>query len=156
MLILEFLKRIGLAILLSALVGYEREQQDKPAGLRTIMFVCVGAALSVVCAILMGNKFGINMVSIIRIPAHYLAAIGFVGSGSIILLKDRIEGITTAALLLPITVVGFLCGMGEYVFALAGGLCVYGILMIKYIKIEIKNFNINRKNKRRKKCGRCS
>ena len=79
MLILEFLKRIGLAILLSALVGYEREQQDKPAGLRTIMFVCVGAALSVVCAILMGNKFGIDMVSIIRIPAHYLAvAIGAV------------------------------------------------------------------------------
>jgi putative Mg2+ transporter-C (MgtC) family protein len=129
LLALDYLSKIGLALLLSALVGYEREKHDKPAGMRTIMFICLGAALSIIFA----QRLDVAN-QMIRIPAHFLTAIGFVGSGSIIVLNKRVEGITTAALLLPVTIIGFFCGMGEFILAIATCICVYTILKLKYIE----------------------
>lgn len=139
MIMFEFVKKIVISLLLSALIGTEREYQDKPAGLRTIMFVCLGATLSMLFALELGKIIGVPITDIVRIPGHYLAAIGFVGTGSIIMLNKHVEGITTAALLLPITIVGFFCGLGNYPLAVISTLSIYLILVIKTIQVAIQN-----------------
>jgi len=122
------------SLLLSWVIGLERERQDKPAGLRTIMLVCFGATL----AMLFAREIHSGS-SIARIPSHFLAAIGFVGSGSIIVFNKRVEGITTAALLLPMTVVGFLCGIERYFLATVSAVCIYAILKLKRVRLVSKN-----------------
>ena len=136
--------KIGLSLLLSGFVGYEREHNDKPAGLRTIMSICLGATI----AVLFNQTLAGGNFDYIRLPAYYLAAIGFVGGGIIQKTsKNKIEGITTASILLPIAIVGLFCGIGEYLLAGASTLSIYIILKLKYVEVKI----IDRKLKRKKK-----
>jgi len=132
---LVYLFRIGLSFLLGLIIGIEREQQDKPAGLRTILFIMVGATLTVVFSL---RYLGITgKFDAIRAIAYYLVAIGFVGGGIIGRKNGKVEGITTAALLLPISLIGFLCGIGDYFLAICSGIIIYIILKLKYIKVKI-------------------
>lgn len=137
---INYLIGIGLSFLLSGLIGFERESQDKSAGLRTTMLICLGATLTVI--------FSLELVKIvkplemnfdmIRAIAYYLVAIGFVGGGIIYRSGRKLKGITTSALLLPVSVVGFFCGLGAYVLAGVSALCIYLILKLKHIKIKIE------------------
>ena len=145
---LVYLFRIGLSFLLGLIIGLEREQQDKPAGLRTVLLIMIGATLTVIFSL---RYLGVvEKFDAIRAIAYYLVAIGFVGGGIIGRKQGKIEGITTASLLLPISLIGFLCGIGDYFLAIIATLIIYLILKLKYLKIKIQL--IIKKKKRRQKC----
>lgn len=147
---LIYLTRIGVTLFLGLIIGLEREQADKPAGLRTILSIMLGACLAVITTI-EWDRIGIqNQFDSVRIIAYYLVAIGFVGGGIIGRKQGKIEGITTASLLLPISMIGFLCGMEKYVLAITTTLVLYFVLKLKHLRFKIQLF----KKKRRKYHGK--
>jgi len=106
---------LGLAFLLSALIGLERELRSKAAGLRTHTIVGVAAAL-----IMLVSKFGFADViwpgHIIldpsRVAAQIVSGIGFLGAGLIIVRRDAVHGLTTAATIWLTAGIGMACGGG--------------------------------------------
>lgn len=138
---INYLIGIALSLILSALVGFERESQDKSAGLRTTMLICLGATLTVIFTLeLVKIAQPLNMdFDMIRAIAYYLCAIGFVGGGIIYRCGNELKGITTSALLLPISVIGFFCGLGAYPLAIIAAICVYLILRLKYVKTKMES-----------------
>jgi len=145
------LLKILVALFCGLLIGFEREYQDKPAGLRTIMFIVLGATLTTIFSLKyvnLGNGF-----DAIRAIAYYLVAIGFVGGG-IIRKSTKTDGITTASLLLPMSVIGFFCGISEFALAIIATCIIFLVLMLKYVKLKLKvklggkNEKVNRKTKR--------
>ena len=145
--ILEYLSKIGLALLLSILVGFEREQSKKPAGLRDIALVTLGATFFAILALELVTIAGNVRYDMGRIIAYSVVGIGFLGSGVIMQNKDKLEGITTASTLWAMVGTGLFCGLGLYELALISGLCVYLILKSKHIRITIAKV----RKKRRKK-----
>src|SRR5690349_17337844 len=87
--------RLLVAVLLGALLGYDRERKESAAGLRTHMLVALGAALFVIAAL----QSGLEKTDISRVIQGVVAGIGFLGAGAIIKLseKEQIKGLTTAA-----------------------------------------------------------
>ena len=135
---LAYLYRIGLALILSLFIGWEREQQHKGAGLRTISLITLGATLIVITTLRWDIYTELkNSFDAIRAIAYYLVGLGFMGSGLIRQKDGKLIGLTTASLLLPMSVIGFLCGMGEYILAIVSTLIIYFILKLKYFKITI-------------------
>ncbi len=126
--ILEYLGKIGLALLLSILVGFEREQSRKPAGLRDIALVTIGATFFAILALELVTIAGNVRYDMGRIIAYTVVGIGFLGSGVIMQNKDKLEGITTASTLWSMVATGLFCGLGLYELGLISGLCVYIIL----------------------------
>ncbi|THD49035.1 MAG: MgtC/SapB family protein [Bradyrhizobium sp.] len=113
---------LGLALLLSALIGLEREMRQKSAGLRTYTLVGVGSAL-----ILLISKYGFtNILSEGRIvldpsrmAAQIVSGIGFIGGGVIFVRKDLVRGLNTAATIWVTSAVGMACGAGLPLLAIA-------------------------------------
>jgi len=129
---IQYILRLIVAMLLSAAVGFEREKQDKPAGLRDTMLVCLGAALCAIMSLRLKDVTGVGYDAA-RILSYTIASIGFLGSGVIIHHKGNVEGVTTAALLWTMVTVGLMCGLGEYVLAIVATVFVYGILKLKHL-----------------------
>ena len=106
---------LGLAFVLSALIGLERELRQKAAGLRTHTLVGLGAAL-----IVLVSKYGfadvltkgLIVVDPSRVAAQIVSGIGFLGAGLIIVRRDAIHGLTTAATIWLTAGVGMACGAG--------------------------------------------
>jgi putative Mg2+ transporter-C (MgtC) family protein len=117
----QFLE-LGLAFLLSALIGLEREIRRKNAGLRTYTVVGTAAAL-----FLLISKYGFTDVlipnSIVldpsRVAAQIVCGIGFIGAGIIFVSDNRVRGLTTAATVWLVTAIGMACGAGLPWLALA-------------------------------------
>jgi len=135
--ILEYLGKIGLALLMSILVGFEREQSKKPVGLRDVALVTLGATFFAILALELVTIAGNVRYDIGRIIAYTVVGIGFLGSGVIMQNKDKLEGITTASTLWAMVGTGLFCGLGLYELALISGLCVYIILKSKHVRVTI-------------------
>src|ERR1700728_5059555 len=106
--------RLLLAGLLGGLVGLERELRHKPAGLRTNMLVCFGAALfTIISYVMAGEVTGDHT----RIAAQIIPGIGFIGAGVVIRERGAVMGITSAATIFVIAAVGMACGAGMPVTA---------------------------------------
>jgi putative Mg2+ transporter-C (MgtC) family protein len=88
--LLDALWRLGLALVLSAVVGFERSLADKPAGIRTHILVGFGSALFMIVAEFGGLDAG-------RAAAGVITGIGFLGAGTIIRERGTVRGLTTAA-----------------------------------------------------------
>jgi len=147
--ITEYLIKLGLSLLLGSIIGYEREKNDKPAGVRTIMSLCYGATLISMVTLEMAKMSTIiTDFDAIRGIAYYLVAIGFVGGGIIRIHKGKIEGITTASILLPVTIMGILIGLGKFELAILSFFGILIILMLKYVKIKVKLFEKKIKHRR--------
>lgn len=103
---------IGLLLSLGfgAIVGFEREQARRPAGLRTHMLVCLGTCLFTIVS----YSFASDPA---RIAAGVVAGIGFIGAGTIWSEKDKVKGITTAASLWVTAAIGLSTGIGDYPLA---------------------------------------
>ena len=103
--------RLGLAALMGALMGAERERVHSAAGLRTHILVSVGSALFVLSAI----ESGAGHDAISRVIQGLVAGIGFLGAGTILKLGDRVEvhGLTTAASIWVTAAVGVAAGLGQ-------------------------------------------
>jgi putative Mg2+ transporter-C (MgtC) family protein len=118
---LESFKRLALAMAAGAVLGYERERADKPAGVRTYMLVAEGAALFMMCALLLSQQFtDAGRVSDPgRMASTVIPGIGFIGAGVIITTGKRVIGVTTAAGLWVAAAVGLLAGAGFFTLAVA-------------------------------------
>ena len=112
---LESLLRLVLAGVAAGLLGIEREVQDKPAGTRTFAVVGIGA-----CLFTLGSEqaFSGENDPVSRVVAQIVTGIGFLGAGTIIQVKDRVEGLTTAAGIWAVAAVGIAFGYGLYVLAI--------------------------------------
>ncbi|HTK09499.1 MAG TPA: MgtC/SapB family protein [Ktedonobacteraceae bacterium] len=109
------LLRLTLALLLGALVGLERERGERTAGLRTHALVALGACLTmIVSAFGFTDILGTPNVVLdpSRIAAQVISGIGFLGAGTILLRKEIVKGLTTAAAIWVVAAIGLACGAG--------------------------------------------
>ena len=121
--------RLVLSAILGGMIGFEREQGDRPAGLRTHMLVCVGSALFTLVSIFgfgdnnpvqsTADDMGVRRDSA-RIAAQVVSGIGFLGAGTIIRDGFTIKGLTTAASLWMVSAIGLAIGSGMYFVSIAG------------------------------------
>ncbi|MFH1256381.1 MAG: MgtC/SapB family protein [Candidatus Diapherotrites archaeon] len=108
---LDIVLRLLLAVLFGAVIGFEREVHLRPAGLRTHILVCMGAALFTISSLSIGGPDDPA-----RIAAGIVTGIGFLGAGAIFHFKDHTIGLTTAADLWVVAAIGLATGAG-YFFA---------------------------------------
>jgi putative Mg2+ transporter-C (MgtC) family protein len=116
------LGELGLAFVLSSLIGLEREWRQKSAGLRTHTLVGVGAALFLIV-----SKYGFTDVLTpgktafdpSRVAAQIVSGIGFIGGGLIFVRGDIVRGLTTAAIVWMTAAIGMACGAGLALLAIA-------------------------------------
>ncbi len=119
---LRQLAEIGLALVLSSLIGWERAAQQKSAGLRTHTLVGIASALMMeVSQHGFTNVLGLENVSFdpSRVAAQIVSGIGFIGGGLIFVRRDAVRGLTTAATIWLTCAVGMACGGGLPVLAAA-------------------------------------
>ena len=147
---LVYLEKLGLAIVLSGLIGYERERQHKPAGLRTSILVTLAATMIMLFSEIMVKR-GLTMDAV-RAPSYMMTGLGFLGAGIIMSRGGKVEGITTAAILLVLVPIGLLIGIGEYELAICSSIVTYLVLKLKHIeKLFEKNDEKNLYNHSRGK-----
>lgn len=134
---LEAFERLAVAMVVGALLGYERERADKPAGLRTYMLVCEGAALFMICAILLSAQMqAFDRVSDPgRIASTVVQGIGFIAGGVILTTGRRVRGLTTAAGIWVTAALGLLIGAGFWVVAV-GAAAVTLVALVGLAKLE--------------------
>jgi hypothetical protein len=111
---------LGLAFLLSALIGLERELRQKPAGLRTLTIVGFAAALFMLIstygfADVVGPDVNLDPS---RIAAQVVSGLGFIGGGLVFVRRDAVRGLTTAAVVWLTAAVGMAAGAGLPLLAL--------------------------------------
>ena len=115
--------RLLLAVFLGGVIGLEREFKHRPAGLRTNMFICFGAAMfTLLSSVLSGGT------ETTRIASQIIPGIGFIGAGSILHARGLVSGLPTAATLFVVASVGMAVGGGLYVTAIFATLVVLLVL----------------------------
>lgn len=138
---LDTIAATGAAMLLGGVIGFERELRDRPAGFRTHMLVAGAAALLVGLGVLlveghpaMASDGGRLRVDPLRLVESVIAGVAFIGAGSIFARRrgSGVAGITTAASLLMVAVIGIACGFGYFLLgALATGLTLVVLVLLK-------------------------
>ena len=119
--------RLLLAAVLGGVVGLERELSHKPAGIRTNMLICLGAALFTIISYEMAGNVGGDHT---RIAAQIIPGIGFLGAGVVIRERGTIIGITSAATIFVVASIGMSIGAGLYVTGIFTMLLLLGSLVI--------------------------
>ncbi len=149
--------RVVLAVLIGGLIGYEREIRNRPAGFRTHMIVCLGAAVVTMVQVelvqssidfLMKNPKLTESIKVDsgRIVAQIVSGIGFLGAGTIIVHKGTVKGLTTASTVWVVACIGIAIGYGYYSIALIAGLTTFliNILLLSIEKrIAERRYSIN-------------
>jgi putative Mg2+ transporter-C (MgtC) family protein len=125
--VLSVLARLVVASVLGGLIGLEREFKRRPAGLRTNMFICFGAAMFTILSDRFATQFGGDHA---RIAAQIIPGIGFIGAGSILHERGSVSGLTTAATIFVVAAVGMAAGGGFYLFALFATIVILGVLLV--------------------------
>ena len=108
------LARLVVAAILGGAIGLERQLRRKPAGLRTNLFICFGAAMFTV----LSRELAASESDYTRIAAQIIPGIGFIGAGSILHSRGSVTGLTTAATLFVVASVGMAAGGGLYLTAI--------------------------------------
>jgi len=124
------------ALLVGAIIGFEREIHGRPAGLRTHMLVCLASAVLIQASrvvphtlVPQSDAFRLIMDPN-RLAAGIMTGIGFLGAATVIRSGDMVRGITTGATVWTTTGLGIVVGQGEYVLALAASVLVLVILAV--------------------------
>ena len=135
--LLSVVVRIALSLLVGGVLGLERGRRNRPAGFRTYMLVCLGAALVMMTNQYVFLRYGVG--DPVRMGAQVISGIGFLGAGTIILTgKSQVKGITTAAGLWTAACCGLAIGIGFYEGAIAGGLTII-MVMTLFQKMDMNN-----------------
>ncbi|MDF3041625.1 MAG: mgtC family protein [Thermomicrobiales bacterium] len=139
---IEAIQRMAAAMLAGIVLGFERKRADKPAGIRTYMLVTQGAALFMICAIMLSAQvtmFDGTVSDPGRIASTVVQGIGFIAAGVIITTGGReVIGLTTAAGLWVATAIGLLIGAGFYPIALVATIAtVIGLILLRQIESQI-------------------
>lgn len=136
---LFFIIKIILSISCGFIIGLERETLGKPAGIKTHTLICLGSCLFTHFSLMsaMGDPT--------RIAAQVVSGIGFIGAGTIMQSKQRIEGLTSAALVFVIAAIGMLIG-GNYfsysIIATISILILFQIIKRNRFQTKIQSYRI--------------
>ena len=118
----ELLLRIGISCVLGLLIGHERKNRNKSAGIRTHAIVAMGAAL-----IMIVSKYGffdVESYDAARVAAQVVSGVGFLGAGVIFVRNNLVSGLTTAAGIWATAGVGLAMGCGLYVIGIVSALMI--------------------------------
>ena len=116
----ESVFRLALAAVLGGVIGFDRETRGKPAGFRTNILICVGAALLMELSIEVARRWVEEYGTVAdpeRIAAQIVSGIGFLGAGTIIQSRTGVRGLTTAAGLWVVAAIGMAVGGRQYLLA---------------------------------------
>ena len=114
------------AVVSGAIIGSERERHEKPAGLRTLMLVCLGSAIFTMVSYAFTTTTGDSG----RVAAQIVTGIGFLGAGVILHDRGNVSGVTTAATIWATAAVGIAAGAGHLAGSIALSLLMRAILTI--------------------------
>ena len=138
------LARLLAACVAGAIVGFERELRDKPAGLRTNVMICLGAALFTLLSIHVGGAKGTSDPG--RIAAQVVTGVGFLGAGAILHARGHVIGLTTAATIWLVASVGMAFGAGQFALGSVVTLLTAGALLgLSYVEDTIANWRTTAK-----------
>ncbi len=121
---LQLLLQLALAVLLGGAIGLEREISGKPAGLRTNILICVGAALFTTLSFTLAQGRGDPA----RVAAQILPGVGFIGAGTILHTRGSVTGLTSAATIWVVAAIGMALGAAAYMEALGATFLVVAVL----------------------------
>lgn len=127
----ELLLRLVIAVVIGALIGWEREMSKQPAGFRTHILVTLGAAMVTMVGYFTAYNFaGSVAVDPNRLAAQVINGVGFLGAGTIMKEGVTVRGLTTAAGIWTSACLGIAVGAGYYNLAVIGVLSVIVILVL--------------------------
>ena len=138
--LLEIFLRLAAALVASGIIGYERERDSQPAGLRTHMILALGAALVMILSVNIGIKFGSDPA---RLAAQVVSGIGFLGAGAILRFGFNVKGLTTASTLWTTAMVGMAIGYGYYLVSLFAVVIMIIVLTLverfekKFVRVNV-------------------
>ncbi|MEO8285608.1 MAG: MgtC/SapB family protein [Chloroflexota bacterium] len=135
--------RVLLAFVLGGVVGFERQRVQRPAGLRTHMLVCAGAACFTVASIYGFDSFGTNRDPA-RLAAQIITGIGFLGAGTIFRTGSTVRGLTTASSIWITASIGIVAGLGMF------WLAVFTTLLTWFALYVLKTAELRRNSPIRK------
>jgi putative Mg2+ transporter-C (MgtC) family protein len=122
--------KIVTGLILGSMVGYDREQKMKNAGIKTNVLICLGATLYTAISMLGHVQGGGIEYDSARIPAQIVSGIGFLGAGAIMKDKGNIIGLTTAATIWVVASIGMTIGYGFPVIA-----SIFTITILSVLKL---------------------
>lgn len=135
--------RLALTLLASAIIGFNRGARGHAAGLRTTILVGLAASVAMVQANILlpvsGKTPGsFAVMDLMRLPLGILTGVGFIGGGTILKKGDLVTGVTTAATLWLVTVIGLCFGGGQMILGMAAtGLAVFTLWGLKWVDVMI-------------------
>jgi putative Mg2+ transporter-C (MgtC) family protein len=122
---LDLMLRLLAALVLGAIIGLERERQERAAGLRTVTMVSLGSCLFTIV-----GAYGFAQTDPSRVAAQIVTGIGFLGAGTIFLRKDLVRGLTTAATIWATAAIGMAAATARYFEAVFATLLILAVLMV--------------------------
>jgi putative Mg2+ transporter-C (MgtC) family protein len=133
----EIALRVALTVAVSVLIGYNRSEHGKAAGMCTTLLVCLAASVAMIDVNLLLPTAGRSadsfvMNDLMRLPLGILTGVGFIGAGAILRRDNIVVGVTTAATLWLVTVIGLCLGGGQIVIGLIA--TVLGIFALWVLK----------------------
>lgn len=127
--LIHVLLRLLASMFCGGVIGIERGKSNQPAGMRTYMLVCLGAAVVMITGEYVYREYGAGDPS--RLGAQVISGIGFLGAGSIVISgKSKIRGLTTAAGLWVAACIGLVVGIGYIEAGILATLAVYIIIVV--------------------------
>jgi putative Mg2+ transporter-C (MgtC) family protein len=122
---LDLMVRLLVSLVLGAVIGLERERQERAAGLRTVTMVSLGSCLFTIV-----GAYGFSQTDPSRVAAQIVTGIGFLGAGTIFLRKDLVRGLTTAATIWATAAIGMAAATAQYFEAVFTTLLILAVLMV--------------------------
>lgn len=135
----DFLIRLGIALMVGLIIGFERQWHHKPTGLKTNMLVSTGAAIFVLLSIkIMETNLNIDVS---RIIAQVVTGVGFLGAGVIFREGSDVHGLTSAATIWCSAAIGCMAAMGYFVESL---ICTVLVVVVNSFLEPLDNYLKNR------------
>lgn len=146
----EILFRLGVALIIGLIIGFEREHHHRPAGMKTHIMVCMGAAIISIIQILISEETIAKIaedpslsealkVDMGRLGAQVVSGIGFLGAGTILQYRGSIKGLTSAATLWLTACIGLAAGMGYYFLAI-GAFVIVMVVLVSLRVLQSREF----------------
>ncbi len=128
---IDILTKIGLIVLLSGVIGLDRELRHKPAGAKTHILVGLGSTIFMLVSIYVYMQYkGTTQADPGRIAAQVVTGIGFLGAGTIIQSGGSVTGLTTAASLWSVAGIGLAVGCGMYELSVIVTIAILFVLFL--------------------------
>lgn len=141
--LLSVVVRVLLALVCGGMIGIERAEKRRPAGFRTHILICLGAAITAMTSVHLFVTMHYYL-DVARMGAGVVSGIGFIGAGTIMVTRRRrVKGLTTAAGLWVVAIVGLCCGFGFYEGAVYATALVL-VAEVFFSKLEYRLLRDNR------------